>query len=193
MDLVVLGSVLVSKDGKRIACDNRITDLSFGYLVELGFITSKTKVVTLVHECQVREIPDDTMKVYDIPVDIIVTPNEVIEVENPPQRLNGISWENISVRQLKNSAILQALKEKKEAAGEVINLKPRSNVEKSKDNRRIRRDKITRTNKRSTNTVDTSEVTEENCDTLHPKESVKSSRIRNGRRLGRKVRLQNVS
>uniref|UniRef100_T1GXJ4 Uncharacterized protein n=1 Tax=Megaselia scalaris TaxID=36166 RepID=T1GXJ4_MEGSC len=63
LDLFVLGSVLVSKDGRRIGT-----------------------------------------------VDIIVTPSEVITVENPPQRPTGILWDHISERQLQNSAVLQSLK-----------------------------------------------------------------------------------
>lgn len=161
LDLVVLGSVLVSKDGRRIGNGNRITDLSFGYLVELGFITPATKIVTLVHECQLQDIPENLMTSYDIPVDYIVTPAELIKVENPQARPNGILWEHITERQLENSAVLQALKLKKEASGETVTIKP-SRVQRDRLPRseRRRRTKLDSGNRRTKKNTETSEVSE---------------------------------
>lgn len=185
LDLVVLGSVLASRDGKRIACGNRITDVSFGYLLELGFITSKTKIVTLVHDCQVRDIPD-IMKAYDIPVDFIITPTEVIEVENPPARPNGILWEIIPLRTYRNSKILHILKKKKEDAGEIVQLRPPTKAHtetiKLQNRRRAKMEK-------SKNTNETSEFSEGNPENVHQTGNGRNRRIRNVRRLGRKVRM----
>lgn len=188
LDLVILGSVLVSKDGRRIAHCNRITDLSFGYLIELGFITPKTKIVTLVHDCQLREIPDDIMTVHDIPVDFIITSNEVIKVENPHERPSGILWEHITERQLTNSAVLQTLKQKKEAAGDVITIKPTKIVREKPRNER-RRTKIGSGNRRIKRNTETSEVSEGDRDILLPKESRKNRRVGNSRRFGRKDKV----
>lgn len=189
LDLVVLGSVLVSKDGRRIAHCNRITDLSFGYLIELGFITSKTKIVTLVHECQLREIPENIMTVYDIPVDFIITSNEVIKVDSPHPRPIGILWEHITERQLTNSAILQALKLKKEAAGDVITIKPSKFFRERPRNERRRRTKLGSGNRRIKRTTETSEVSEGDRDNLTPKENRKKRRVGNARRFGRKDKV----
>lgn len=191
LDLVVIGSVLVSKNGRRIGNGNRITDLSFGYLVELGFITSKTIIVTLVHECQLREIPENIMAVYDIPVDFIITPNEVIKVEIPFERPSGISWEHINERQLNNSAILQALKQIKEAAGEVITIKPTTGHREPHRNER-RRTKLGSGNRRIKRNTETSEVSEGERDTRPTNERRRNRRFGKTRRSGRKdkVRLE---
>ncbi|KAL5282540.1 MTHFSD family protein [Megaselia abdita] len=185
LDLVFLGSVLVSKDGRRIGNCNRITDLSFGYLVELGFITPKTKIVTLVHECQLQEFPENIMEVYDIPVDYIITPNEVIKVDNPLARPSGIIWEHINERQFKNSVVLQALKEKKEAAGDIITIKTtKAHRERPRSERR-RRTKLGSGNRRIKRTTETSEVSEGGPDARPTNERRRNRRVGSTRkRLG---------
>lgn len=191
LDLFVLGSVLVSKDGRRIGTGNRISDLSFSYLVQLGFITPKTKIVTLVHECQVQDIPENIMAPYDIPVDIIVTPSEVITVENPPQRPTGILWDHISERQLQNSTVLQSLKLKAEAAGETITVKPSKPLgEKSSRNERRRRTKLGSGNRRSKRNTETSEMSEGDQD-VRSKDRRRTKRFGNSRRRigGRKEKV----
>lgn len=52
-DIIVIGSVAVSKDGYRIGKGNGYVDLEFAILVHCGVITKDTIIVTTVHEAQV--------------------------------------------------------------------------------------------------------------------------------------------
>ncbi|XP_037930504.1 methenyltetrahydrofolate synthase domain-containing protein-like, partial [Teleopsis dalmanni] len=54
LDMVVIGSVVVSRDGYRIGRGNGFADLVVGVLIESGAITPETIIVTLVHDIQVR-------------------------------------------------------------------------------------------------------------------------------------------
>lgn len=53
IDLLVLGSVAVSKEGYRIGKGRGYADLEFGILLEMGAVNEKTLVVTTVHDSQV--------------------------------------------------------------------------------------------------------------------------------------------
>lgn len=51
--MLVIGSVIVSRDGYRIGRGNGYVDLDFAILVHAGIVTPKTIIVTTVHDCQV--------------------------------------------------------------------------------------------------------------------------------------------
>jgi 5-formyltetrahydrofolate cyclo-ligase len=53
LDLVVIGSCAVSRDGQRLGKGNGFVDLDLGILIHLGVITKDTLIVTTVHELQV--------------------------------------------------------------------------------------------------------------------------------------------
>lgn len=59
------------------------------------------------------DFPGDLFQKYDVPVDIIVTPTEVIRVK-APARPTGIYWELLSERRLKVVPVLQEIKENEE-------------------------------------------------------------------------------
>lgn len=123
-DLVVIGSVLVSREGYRIGRGNGFADLDIGVLIELGCITPETVIVTMVHDLQVVDsLPKHLFQKYDTPVDIIVTPTEVIRVEKALPRPTGIFWEILSERRLQIVPVLKSIKEIEEKAGKVIVLK----------------------------------------------------------------------
>ncbi|EDW54830.1 methenyltetrahydrofolate synthase domain-containing protein [Drosophila sechellia] len=140
LDIVVIGSVVVSREGYRIGRGNGFADLDIGLLIELGAITPKTVIVTIVHDMQVVDsLPSNLFQKYDSPVDIIATPTEIIRV---PKRLsfpNGVYWELLSERRLKILPVLQQLKEREEKAGKSISLKEEdTDVEQHQNNRRRR-------------------------------------------------------
>lgn len=56
LDLLVIGSCAVSKEGHRIGRGNGYVDLDFGILKHLGIVTPKTLIVTTVHDCQVSSL-----------------------------------------------------------------------------------------------------------------------------------------
>ncbi|BFF88836.1 methenyltetrahydrofolate synthase domain-containing protein [Drosophila madeirensis] len=140
LDLVVIGSVVVSREGYRIGRGNGFADLDIGLLIELGAITPDTVIATIVHDLQVVDtLPLDLFQKYDTPVDIIVTPTEVIRVAKRLPRPNGVFWEILSERRLKILPVLQQFKEQEEKSGKTIALKSEdTDVEQHQNNRRRR-------------------------------------------------------
>ena len=59
-------------------------------------------------------LPESIFQPYDVPVDYIVTPTEIIKVENRPPRPLGIIWNLLSQRKLNLMSILKSLKERGE-------------------------------------------------------------------------------
>ncbi|EDW83711.1 uncharacterized protein Dwil_GK13534 [Drosophila willistoni] len=140
LDLVVIGSVVVSRDGYRIGRGNGFADLDIGLLIELGAITPETVIATIVHDLQVVDtLPVNLFQKYDTPVDLIITPTEVIRVAKHLPRPAGVFWEVLSERRLKILPVLQQLKEREEKSGKAIALKEEdTDVEQHQNNRRRR-------------------------------------------------------
>ncbi|KAK6622540.1 hypothetical protein RUM44_002352 [Polyplax serrata] len=113
VDLVVVGSVAVSRQGHRIGKGEGFGDLEFAILLESGAITKDTIVATTVHDSQVFDcLPQGLFKEYDVSVDIIVTPSEVIHVTSKLAKPTGIVWNLLSQRKMNLMAVLKILKEK---------------------------------------------------------------------------------
>ncbi|MYR93643.1 MULTISPECIES: 5-formyltetrahydrofolate cyclo-ligase [unclassified Streptomyces] len=90
LDLIILGSVAVNRDGARIGKGAGYSDIEFALLSEAGLVTTETVVVTTVHALQVTETSIPTTE-HDVSVDLIVTPKEIITCANP-HRPTGINW-----------------------------------------------------------------------------------------------------
>lgn len=146
LDMVVIGSVVVSRDGYRIGRGNGFADQDIGLLTEIGSITPDTVIVTMVHDLQVVDsLPNELFQKYDTPVDLIVTPTEVIHVSKRLPRPAGIFWELLSERRLKIVPVLQVLKESQEQAGKVIVMKEEdTDIEQNQNARSRRRGQIRR-------------------------------------------------
>ncbi|VEN41896.1 unnamed protein product [Callosobruchus maculatus] len=118
IDMLVLGSVAVSKDGRRIGKGSGFADIEFAVLKEINAIDDSTIIVTVVHDTQVYdELPKELFKKYDVPVDYIVTPTTIIKVENKLPRPEGIYWDILTETRVKNIDVLQKMKEKHESEG----------------------------------------------------------------------------
>jgi 5-formyltetrahydrofolate cyclo-ligase len=91
IDLVVCGSVAVNRQGARVGKGGGYSDLEFALLVEEKKIGRQTAIVTSVHPLQIvdEQIP---MTQHDIPLNAIVTPAELIELEPRFSRPKGIYW-----------------------------------------------------------------------------------------------------
>ncbi|MGV9423844.1 5-formyltetrahydrofolate cyclo-ligase [Streptomyces sp. NPDC003656] len=98
LDLIVLGSVAVNRDGACIGKGAGYADIEFALLTEAGLVTSRTLVVTTVHRLQVTGIPIPTTQ-HDVGVDLIVTPDETIACPNP-HRPTGIDWSALTAEQI---------------------------------------------------------------------------------------------
>lgn len=110
VDLVVAGSVAVTKEGARLGKGGGYSDLEFGIARRFGLIGEETPVLTTVHPLQL--VSDDIeMKVHDIPVDYIVTPREVIVTNHEYPKPEGLYWELLEEEKLRRIPILRRLEE----------------------------------------------------------------------------------
>ena len=105
VDLIVVGSVAVTRRGHRCGKGEGYADLEFAILRELGH--RAVKVVTTVHPLQIVEsFPADE---HDLPVSAIVTPEQVIRVRKPPRAPSKIRWDALGEDDLKAMPVLREL------------------------------------------------------------------------------------
>lgn len=113
-ELVVLGSVAVDRKGHRIGKGEGFTDLEYAILSKLGIIDPEATIVTVVHDLQVyEELPESIFKPWDVPVDIIVTPTQVIHIEKKLPR-PSLQWNLLSNRRVNDIPIIKQLLEKEQ-------------------------------------------------------------------------------
>ena len=108
VDLIVAGSVAVTKEGARLGKGGGYSDLEYGIARHFGLISTGTPVLTTIHPLQLvsNEIE---MTVHDIPVDYIVTPEEIIVTEHEYPKPEGIYWEFLDEQRLRNIPVLRRL------------------------------------------------------------------------------------
>ncbi|XP_017875310.1 methenyltetrahydrofolate synthase domain-containing protein [Ceratina calcarata] len=175
VDLVVLGSVCVSRDGYRLGKGKGFADLEFAMMMRMGAVTQDTLVITTVHDCQILDsLPSEIFKEYDVPVDIIVTPTQTIVVNPKLKKPSGIIWHMLSERRIKSMPVLQRLKEIEEKEGKVIVLKEEdSDVEAQKSYRNrsnyVKNKKRFKTRRNESNDNDSNEQGEKQVKTRLPR------------------------
>jgi 5-formyltetrahydrofolate cyclo-ligase len=98
VDLVVAGSLAVSRDGARLGKGAGYTDIELGLLMDAERIDGGTAVATTVHDLQVIE---ETLprSLFDFEVSVIVTPTAVIRVDGP-RPSPGILWTHLDPRKI---------------------------------------------------------------------------------------------
>ncbi|MEW2498489.1 5-formyltetrahydrofolate cyclo-ligase [Streptomyces nodosus] len=106
VDVVVLGSVAVNRDGARIGKGAGYSDLEFALLTEAGLIRRDTLVVTTVHPLQVIDEPIPVTD-HDVRVDLVITPEEAL-VCTAPHRPRGILWDHLDAAKIAAIPALQA-------------------------------------------------------------------------------------
>jgi 5-formyltetrahydrofolate cyclo-ligase len=112
IDLIVCGSVAVNRDGVRIGKGGGFSDLEFALLREVNLVDDSTIVTTTVHPLQVLDegLPETD---HDFRVDLIVTPEETIEVparRARPHRPRGIVWDHLDDARIDEIPALAALR-----------------------------------------------------------------------------------
>ncbi|MCS7125572.1 MAG: 5-formyltetrahydrofolate cyclo-ligase, partial [Aigarchaeota archaeon] len=111
VDLIVVGSVAVGRDGSRIGKGEGYGEIEYAILREYGKVDENVLVATNVHDLQVfEEVPQDP---YDVPVDIIATPSRLIRVDIKKPKPPGIIWSMLSEDKLREIPLLRSLKEKR--------------------------------------------------------------------------------
>ena len=109
VDLVVCGSVAVSRAGARIGKGGGYSDIEFAILTEVKLVDHRTTVATTVHPLQVfdEDLPETE---HDFRVDLIVTPDEVIRVRRSDRRRpRGIVWEHLDEAKIASIPVLTEL------------------------------------------------------------------------------------
>jgi 5-formyltetrahydrofolate cyclo-ligase len=109
LDAIVTGSVAVTRDGRRCGKGEGYSDLEYATLRELGH--DPVPVATTVHPLQVVDaFPTDR---HDLPLSLIVTPDETITVDEPPAPPDGIDWAALSDDDLDDMPVLRTLRERR--------------------------------------------------------------------------------
>ncbi|KAK2500756.1 hypothetical protein MC885_002764 [Smutsia gigantea] len=122
VDLLVVGSVAVSEKGWRIGKGEGYADLEYAMMVSMGAVSQGTPVVTIVHDCQVVDIPEALLEDHDLTVDYILTPTRVITTGCERPKPAGITWSKISYEMMRKIPILRSLRYQEKRAGKDVTL-----------------------------------------------------------------------
>lgn len=108
--LVVVGCVAVSAEGARLGKGGGFSDLEFAIAAAAGLVDERTRVATTVHEVQVLDEGRIPTADHDIRLDLIVTPDRVIEVPGHGARDAAIRWEELTEEKISSIPLLQRLR-----------------------------------------------------------------------------------
>ncbi|TKS70080.1 Methenyltetrahydrofolate synthase domain-containing protein [Collichthys lucidus] len=122
VDLVVVGSVAVSEKGFRIGKGEGYADLEYGMMASMGAVDDSTVVVTIVHDCQVVDIPEALIEKHDLTVDYILTPTRVIKTNCLRPKPQGIIWTKLDTEKLERIPVLKKLHALEDQAGKDVTL-----------------------------------------------------------------------
>ena len=122
IDLVITGCVAVSREGWRIGKGEGYADLEVAMMLLLRIVSPEIRIITSVHESQIVDIPESIMQPHDIPVDIIVTPTQVIHCPRRA-RPSGIMWSLLTAKKLSDIPILNVIREREYYQGADVTLK----------------------------------------------------------------------
>lgn len=114
-DLIVTGASAVNYDGIRFGKGHGFFDLEWAIFYRLGLVQQSTPIVAFVHDSQVVDIDLDASQ-FDTICDYIVTPTQIIRVENPRKPVEGVIWDKLEPGMMEEIPPLQELREM-EAAG----------------------------------------------------------------------------
>jgi 5-formyltetrahydrofolate cyclo-ligase len=111
VDLVVTGCVAVGEDGARLGKGGGFSDLEYAVASAAGLIGPDTVVVTTVHELQVRPAGSIPTTAHDVPVDVVVTPERVIDCRprRGPRPPGETCWSELTDEQISAIALLATL------------------------------------------------------------------------------------
>ncbi len=108
VDLIICGSVAVSLRGARVGKGGGYSDLEYVLLTAQGRVSSTTPILTTVHPVQLLH-EDIEMRVHDIPVEWVVTPDGATKLPTHYPRPSGIVWTLLSEEKVEAIPVLKAL------------------------------------------------------------------------------------
>lgn len=109
VDLVISGSVAVNREGVRIGKGGGFADLEYGLAAAAGIVRPGTPVISTVHPMQVLDEPLPRTH-HDVPLDYIVTPDEVIRCSGNLPHPRGVYWEDLDDRKISEIPLLGKLR-----------------------------------------------------------------------------------
>ena len=110
VDLVVMGCVAVGEDGARLGKGGGFADLEFALAGAAGLISPGTVAVTTVHEIQLQPAGAIPLSGHDVPVDLVITPDRVIDCRDrrPPWPAPGVRWPELTPEKIAAIPLLAA-------------------------------------------------------------------------------------
>ena len=107
IDLIVVGSVAIHRDGRRLGKGEGYADREYAILREIG--NKPVPVITTINSEQLVEddIPRDS---YDLAVDWIITEEGITETHTPYEKPQGIEWDHVTEEEMDKMPILKDLK-----------------------------------------------------------------------------------
>lgn len=129
IDLLIVGSVAVSRNGFRVGKGKGFADLEYAMMRTWGAIDANTIVVTSVHDSQIVDIPEDLVGEHDLTVDFILTPTEIIETKCTRPKPSGVIWDHLEVNKFFQIPVLKQLRDLEREAGHNVLLKGQENEE----------------------------------------------------------------
>ncbi|WP_261134859.1 5-formyltetrahydrofolate cyclo-ligase [Bacillus sp. Marseille-Q3570] len=106
IDLIVVGSVAIHKDGRRLGKGEGYADREYAIIRELG--NPAVPVVTTIHQTQLvdDDLPRDA---YDLTVDYIATEEQFIKTKNEYEKPTGILWDRVTEKEKEEMPVLEEI------------------------------------------------------------------------------------
>ncbi|HIE18440.1 TPA: 5-formyltetrahydrofolate cyclo-ligase [Candidatus Bathyarchaeota archaeon] len=108
VDLIVVGSVAVSKDGVRIGKGGGYSEIEYGILRELSLIDERTPIFSSIHDLQL--IASAPKEDHDLVIDFVFTPRRALRIKRKYPQPKGILWEKLTDRQIREMPVLLELR-----------------------------------------------------------------------------------
>lgn len=111
VDVVVVGCVAADRSGARLGKGGGFADLEFALANAAGLVAPQTWVVTTVHPVQVVDDGRIPMTAHDVPLDAVVTPDEIIVCHGGRARPAGVLWDHLSDGKIEEIPLLRRLRD----------------------------------------------------------------------------------
>lgn len=113
VDVAVVGCVAVDADGARLGKGGGFADLELALAQETGMVDDDTVVATTVHPVQLLEPGRIPVTDHDVPVDLVVTTEDVHWCAGDRTRPRGVRWEELTDEKVAAIPLLARLRQRR--------------------------------------------------------------------------------